>query len=157
MGAQCSLSDELLIAGEQEGDPLGLGLEALNAVSCVHGAVELLMGLEQNGRHGERIVEIGQGGGGKLGADVEHGLGCSLDGGAVFFCRLGPGKVVVDDGGGVLVIAFHPTADGPHPGHVHGGLQDAEMVGSGIWDDQHAAAGDKILGERTDWDETSSF
>jgi len=46
----------LLITGEQEGDPLGLGLEALCAIGSVHGPVELLMGLEQHRWHGERVV-----------------------------------------------------------------------------------------------------
>lgn len=95
--------NKLLVAHEQEGDPLGLGLEALDVIGRVHGAVELLMGRKEHGRHGERVVEVGQGGGGELGAGVEHGLRGGLDGGALLVGWLRPGEVVVGDASGVLV------------------------------------------------------
>ena len=55
------------------------------------------------------------------GAGVEHGL-------RRFFNRLAllvrgfvrPGEVVVDDLGGVAVVAFQASADIAHPSHVHG-------------------------------------
>ena len=45
--------------------------EGLGAVEAVDGAVEGLVGLEEIGRHKERIVELGEGGVGVAGAGVE--------------------------------------------------------------------------------------
>jgi hypothetical protein len=39
---------------------LGFGFEIGFAISGVYGAVERLVGFEQNRRHGERIAEIGK-------------------------------------------------------------------------------------------------
>ncbi len=52
---------ELLVALEQEFDPLCVAGEGGFAVADVHGAVEGLMGFDQCGRHGERVVEVGEG------------------------------------------------------------------------------------------------
>jgi hypothetical protein len=50
-----------LIEGEKEFDALAVVLEGFLAVATIHRAVEGLVGLEQHARHGERIVEVGQG------------------------------------------------------------------------------------------------
>jgi len=102
--------------------------------------VERLMRLEQWLRHGQRVVEVGQRGGGKKGAGVEHGLGSGFDGGTLVVAGVGPGEVVVNDAGGIAVIALQATAHGAHPGHVHGGVQDAKVAERGVRDDLHQVA-----------------
>src|SRR3546814_10930104 len=54
-------------------------------VGGVHGLVELLVGLDQGGRPGQWVVEVGEGGVGETGAGVQYDLGGSFDGGAVFY------------------------------------------------------------------------
>ena len=51
-------------------------------VGGIHRAVQRGMRLDQRRRHGQRVVEVGQGGIGELGAGVEHGLRGGFDGGA---------------------------------------------------------------------------
>jgi len=51
---------ELLVAFKQEFHPLCVVGEGGFAVAGVYGAVEGLMGFDQRGRHGERVVEVGE-------------------------------------------------------------------------------------------------
>jgi len=45
---------------------LGVGLEVLAAVGGIDRGVELLVRLQQRGRHGQRVVEVGKRGTGEL-------------------------------------------------------------------------------------------
>lgn len=118
---------EGLVAGEEEGDAGGVGGGVFIGVGGVDGAVQRLVGAEQIGRHGERIVEIGQARARMRGAGIEHGLGCGFDGDALLVGGFGPGEVVVNDAGGITVIAFQPPTDSAHPGVVHAGCEDAKV------------------------------
>ena len=71
---------ELFVQGEEVLDAVAVALEGLGAVTAAHGAVERGMGLGENGRHGQRIVKIGEGGIGKLLAGVQNGLRGGFDG-----------------------------------------------------------------------------
>ena len=51
---------EFFIEGEEVFDALAVVFERLRAVTAVHGAVEGGVGFDQRGRHGQRIVEVGQ-------------------------------------------------------------------------------------------------
>lgn len=51
----------MLVQPEEVLDALGFVGEGLWTVAQIHGPVQLLMRFYQVGRHGERIVEIGQG------------------------------------------------------------------------------------------------
>ncbi len=53
------------------------------AAGGVHGLIPCLKRLEQRGRHAERVVEVGQGNAGELGAGIEDGLGGGFDGGSL--------------------------------------------------------------------------
>ena len=52
---------ELLVALEQELNTLRIAGEGGFTVAGIHGAVEGLVGFDQRGRHGERVVEVGEG------------------------------------------------------------------------------------------------
>ncbi len=54
------------------------------------------MGLEQGGGHGQRIVEVRQGGAGKPGAGIQHGLGGGFDGGNLLLLNPSVGFAVND-------------------------------------------------------------
>ncbi len=55
-------------------DALAVVVKRLRAVAAVHGAVELRVGLDQLGRHGERVVKVGQRRVGEFLARVQHRL-----------------------------------------------------------------------------------
>lgn len=101
----------MLVALEQEGDALGVGLEAALAVGGIDGAVQRLVRLDQCRRHGDRIVEVGECAVGEGGAGVEHTLGGGFDGLALLVAGgVGPWEVVVDDVFGVAEVALQTAA-----------------------------------------------
>lgn len=51
---------EFFVEREEECDALGLGLERRAAVGGVHGAVKSMMGFDEAGRHGQRIVQVAE-------------------------------------------------------------------------------------------------
>jgi hypothetical protein len=75
-----------LVQVKEEGDTFSVGFVALLAalafVGFVHGGVQLLVGFEQRGRHGERVVQVGQTGwvvaGLVLCPLVQHGFCCGF-------------------------------------------------------------------------------
>jgi hypothetical protein len=72
--------------------------ERFGAVEAVDGAVEGLVGLEEFGRHEQRVVERGEGGVGEKGPGVKDGLCEGLDLRALGVSGFGgPREVVVDD------------------------------------------------------------
>lgn len=65
------------------------------------------MRLHQIDGHGEWVVQVGERAGRVRGACVEHGLGGGFNIGAVFVGWVfWPRVVVVDDAGGITVVAF---------------------------------------------------
>ncbi len=103
-------------------------LKAALAVGLVHGGVEFLVGLEQYGRHAQRIVKIGERGVGELRACVQHSLRGGFDGLALRVAGvIGPGEVVIDDAGGITISAFQSPTGVTHPGVVHGAFENTEM------------------------------
>src|SRR3546814_8279411 len=85
-----------LVAFEQERHAFGVGGEFWGfaaggffggEVGGVHGLVELLVGLDQGGRHGQRVVEVGEGGVREFGTRVQYELGGCFDRGAVLVDR----------------------------------------------------------------------
>ena len=54
-------ASELLVALEQEFYPLRVVGKCGLAVASIHNAVEGMVGFDQCGRHGERVVEVGEG------------------------------------------------------------------------------------------------
>ena len=121
-----------LIALEQKRHALGFRRERFFAVRGVDGAIQPLMRAHQFRRRGQRVVQIGQRGIGRLRAGVEHGLRGGFDGLALCVSEFRPREVVLDDPGGITVIAFQPPAYGAHPGVVHRGSEDTEVVEGGI-------------------------
>jgi hypothetical protein len=111
---------ELLIALEQKLHALRVVGEGGLAVAGIHSAVDGLVGFDQCGRHGERIVEVGERTLRELRAGIQHGLGGGFDLPLSLRCAppspaggrgLGRGKfrpreVVVDDGDGILVVTL---------------------------------------------------
>ena len=85
------------------------------AIGLHHGAVVLLVGTAQLGRHGHLIVEVGQGAVGIEGAGIEDGLRRLLYLGLLRLAHLGPGEVVVDDILGVAVVALDSSANSSSP------------------------------------------
>lgn len=63
-------------------DALAVVVEGLRAIAEVHGAVKCSMGFDERGRHGERVVKIGESGIRKFLACVGDGLGGGFDSGA---------------------------------------------------------------------------
>ena len=51
---------EFFVKGKQKFHALAVGLEFFRAVAEVHGAVQGGMGLGERGRHGERVVKVGE-------------------------------------------------------------------------------------------------
>jgi hypothetical protein len=74
----------LLVALEQELHSLRVIGEGGFAVAGIHGAVEGLVGFDQYGRHGERVVEVGKRALRKLRAGIQNGLGGGFYGYATF-------------------------------------------------------------------------
>ena len=90
---------QLLVHLEKACHAVALGEVARDgeSVGFHHGAVVLLVGTAQLGRHGHLVVEVGQRAVGIEGAGIEDGLRRLL-----YLCLLrirgrGPGEVVVDD------------------------------------------------------------
>ena len=75
---------ELPVAFEQEFNSLRIAGEGGFAVAGIHGAVEGLVGFDQCGRHGKRVVEIGERALRELRAGIQHGLGGGFYGCALF-------------------------------------------------------------------------
>ena len=97
---------ELLVALEQKLYALRVAAEHGFAVAGVHGVIQRLVRLHQCGRHGERVVEIGERTLRELCAGIQHGLGGFLDLAVLRVAALWPRKVVVDDARRIPVIAF---------------------------------------------------
>ena len=74
---------QLPVEAEEEFQAAELGGESGGAVALVHGPIQLAVGLGQGGRHGERVVEQGQGGIGKLGPRRQHPPGSGFGVGGV--------------------------------------------------------------------------
>ena len=62
---------EFFVEGEEVFDALAVVVEGLRAIAEVDGAVEFGVGFDERGRHGQRIVEVGEGGIGKFFAGVD--------------------------------------------------------------------------------------
>ena len=92
------------------------------------------MRLQQRGRHGERVVEVGEGGAREIAARASSTAWAAASMVGRWFRRrgVGPGEVVVDDAGGVAVVDFSAGRTPTHPGHVHGRGQHAEVVEGGV-------------------------
>ena len=74
---------EFFVEGEEVFHARAVGGEGFAAVAAIHGPVERGVGGGEGGRHGERVVKVGEGGGGEGGAGVEHPLGGGLHGAAL--------------------------------------------------------------------------
>lgn len=122
---------QLLVQAKEKGDSCRI-VTTLEAIGGIDGLVEFLVGLHQIGGHGKRVVKVCQRSAGVGGAGVEHTLGGGLDGGALLVVGFGPGKVVVDDAGGIAVVALQSPTHRPHPGVVHGGCENAEVDEGGV-------------------------
>jgi hypothetical protein len=132
-------------------DSLALVLERLRAVAEVDGAVEAGVGFGQGGRHRQRVVKVGQGRVGKFLARLQQRLRSIFHRSPLLGARLfGPRERVVDHGSGILVSAFQSTRYLPHPGHVHGRLQNAEDVESWFSNDVELVARHDLRWEITD-------
>lgn len=55
---------QLFVKDEEEFHPLAFAGERVGAITLVHGAIQFLVRFLERGRRGERIVEIGERGGG---------------------------------------------------------------------------------------------
>ena len=62
---------EFFVEREEVFDALAVVVEGLRAIAEVDGAVEFGVGFDERGRHGQRIVEVGEGGIGKFFAGVD--------------------------------------------------------------------------------------
>ena len=133
---------ELLVAFEQKLHSLCVVGEGGFAVAGIHGAVESLMGFDQCGRHGERVVEVGERALRELRTGIQHGLGGGFYGCVLFVCWFfRPRVVVVDDTRRIAITAFQSSAGIAHPRHVHGGSEDAEVIERGIGNGKTAIGG----------------
>jgi hypothetical protein len=86
-----------LIQIKQKRHPFGFGLEILLSVGGVNGFVEFLMGFQQYGRHGERVIKVGKRRIRKLRPGIQYGLGFCFN--CLFVVLTGvfrPGEVVVN-------------------------------------------------------------
>ena len=115
---------------------LGSFFAAAQFVGFVHRRVEFLVRLDQRGRHGQRVVQVGQRRIGELGSSVKHGLRGGFDGRLRLFGRgrsrggwqVGPREVVIDDVFGITVIAFQSAPCGVNPCVVHVAAKNAKVV-----------------------------
>ena len=130
----------MLIPGKQKGHALGIGFPgffaAAQGVGSINGGVELLVGFEQGGWHGERVVQVGQAAAGVLGTGIEYGLGGFFYGKLGFVgcgcCgQVGPGEVVVNDVFGVAVTAFQTATNSTQPNVVHGAGKNTKVQQGG--------------------------
>ena len=91
-------------------DAFAVALEGGGTVATLDGAIQLRVGFDEARWHGERVVEVGQGGHPIRrqleSAGVEDGLGGGFDGGLLRVGRRGPGEVVIDDAGGISKSRF---------------------------------------------------
>jgi len=51
---------EFFVELEEELHALAVGMEGFGAVTFLHGAIQFGMGLDEFGRHGERVVKVGE-------------------------------------------------------------------------------------------------
>jgi len=117
---------ELFVEGEEVFDAGLIVGEGLGPIAAVYGAVELLVGAKESGRHEERVIEGGEGGVGELGAGVDNGLGELFDSVALGVGGVGgPGIVVVDDISRVSEVRLDSPTHLLHPSNVHCRRQDA--------------------------------
>lgn len=77
------------------------------------------MGLPQFRGHGCPVIEVGKADIRIGGTSVKNGLGDLLDFGLLCVRGGGPEEAVVDNILGIAIIAFLPSADSTHPGHVY--------------------------------------
>lgn len=98
------------VEGEEEFDAGAVVGEGGGAVGAVNGAVEFVVGFDEFGGHGQRVVEVGERAGRVFGAGVEDGLGAFPNGGAAFFIRFRPREVVVHEFVGVLKSRFQAAS-----------------------------------------------
>ena len=85
---------EFFVEGEEVFDALAVVVERLGTVAEVNGAVEGSVGFDERGRHGQRIVKVGERRVGELLARVQHGLRGGFDGGALLVARrFGPREI----------------------------------------------------------------
>lgn len=90
-------SSELFVKREEVLDALAVVVKGLRAVTKVNRAIERGVSLHERGRHGQRVVKIGQRRIGKFRPRVEHGLRGFLYVSALFGrWRFRPRKVVID-------------------------------------------------------------
>src|ERR1019366_6847824 len=105
------------------------------------------------GRHGQRVIEIGQRLAEEVLARVQHGLGGCFHGGALFDARrFRPGIVVVNEFVRVAEIRLDPATDYTHPSHVHGGRENAEVAERGMLQEKATVVGDEVGRKITQWD-----
>ncbi len=125
----------MLVAGEEEFDALAVAGEGVVAIAAVHGAVEVLVGFEQVGRHGQRVVKVGERSRSqsrfacweipntsvaKARSRLQDSLGKSLYVQGLFAGWLaGPREIVIDEFVGVAVVRFEAAGHLANPGHVH--------------------------------------
>lgn len=74
---------KFFVEREKEFDALAVGLEFFRAIAEVNGAIQFRVRLGERGRHGERVVKVGERGGGELLPRVQHGLRLGFHGGAL--------------------------------------------------------------------------
>ena len=94
------------VEGEQAGDDVALGHRGREGVGGHDGAVVVAVSLEQFGRHGHGVIQVGQTAVGVQGSCVKDGL-CRLRNALPLLVRyLGPREIVVNDVLAVTVIRF---------------------------------------------------
>lgn len=86
---------ELFVEGEEVFDALTVVVEGLRTIAEFDGAVEFGVGFDERGRHGKRIVEVGESGIREFFAGVEDGLRGLFDGTALLGRGFRPRKIVV--------------------------------------------------------------
>ena len=121
-GGRQKRGGEFFVESEKEFDALAFAVEGLRAVAMINGAVEVGVGFDEGGRHGERVVKIGECGIGKLYPHIQHSLSFGFHGGALLVCHvLRPREIVIHNPTRILVTTFETPASVPHPSHVHCG------------------------------------
>jgi len=88
------LPHQSLIQLKQKRNPLAI-FPKRSPVSRLHGLVELLVRLEQSGRHGDGVVQIRKAGIWKLSTGIQYILCRFLNRLFLLFRRVGPRKVIV--------------------------------------------------------------
>ena len=87
---------EFFVEGKEMLDAFALAVEGAFAIESVNGAVILAVGFAKVGRHGVRVIKVGQRYTGMVGARVKNGLPGFGQRGLGFVCKLWPWEGVVD-------------------------------------------------------------